>query len=170
MKLVLSLFEQNGSEANAYIAQEKQYTHSKAFDEDLNKVEQIVSAVVALQQGFEASLEKKIGKETVIRYRGNDWPVIIRAIDNGNLKVDLKSVVGSSTVLRPGTIPLTDIDPLERIRAIGQPDTEPKCAAICLIALKIKDYKLAVKAAEKAGPFADVLKALVESKQPSAPQ
>jgi len=161
-KLVDSILNQNYNEALTFITQERQYSHSPAFDAEMAKMEDCIGAMSGKGDALESAIKSRIGRETTVRIKGNDWPIIIRSIEDGVLKVDLKSQIGSEVKLRPGTLTVAQLDPTDCIKWIGPPDTEAKCLAIFMLSFKNRDFKTALKAAEKCGPFAESFKARVE--------
>ena len=106
-------------------------------------------------------MKKKIGVETTICIRGVNWPVIIKSIEDGVIKLDIKSKVGNEVKFRPATLAFTQISPAERIRLTNAPDTEAKFVAMFALDFKAKDYQTALKIADKCGPFADIFKTRV---------
>ncbi|MDD5521027.1 MAG: serine/threonine-protein kinase [Kiritimatiellae bacterium] len=167
LRLTECIMNQTYTEAINYITKERQYSHSVAFEEEMQKMEEYINAISEKGQVLEAAFKKKIGQDSVIRIKGNDWPVIIRSVENGIIKVDLKSTVGDSVILRPGSITFAQLEPMECIRWIGPADTEVKCIAIFALSYKARDHKLALKAAEKCGPFAEVFKTKIEQENPT---
>lgn len=161
-KLADSIINQNYNEALTFVTQERQYSHSPNFEAEISKMEEYVNALSGKGNALEIELKKKIGQETVIKVKGVDWPMIIRSVEDGAVKVDLKSKIGSEIKLRPGTLNLSQLDPSECIRLLGTPDTETKCITIFAMSFKAKDYKTALKAAERCGPFAEAFKARIE--------
>lgn len=167
-KLADSVMSQNPGEAATLIAQERQYTHSKSFEDEISKMEEFVSAISGKGQALETAMKKLVGKDTTIRVKGADWPIIIKSVqEDGKLLVDMKSKVGSAVVLRPATVQFSQLDPMDCIRWIGPADTESKCIAVFALSLKAKDYKLALKAAERCGPFAEIFKTKIEQEAPT---
>ena len=161
-KLVDCIINQSYNDALTYITQERQYSHSPNFEAEITKMEEYINALTGKGDALEIEMKKRIGKETVIRIKGVDWPMIIRSVEDGAMKVDLKSKIGSEIKLRPGTLTLANLDPGEHIRLLGAPDTESKCITIFALSFKTKDYKMALKAAEGCGPFSDAFKAKIE--------
>jgi|GEM_PF-2045600 len=165
-KLTDCIMNQNFNEAIAYIAQEKQYTHSRLFDSEVDKIEKYINEISGQGSILETTLKKKIGQSISIKANGVKRDVVLKGIDNGTIRAEIKSTIGSATTLTPVNIPIAQIDPLEQIALIGTPDTEAKCIAIFGLSLRAKDYKLAAKAAERCGPFAETFKLKIEAEIP----
>ncbi|OGV57657.1 MAG: hypothetical protein A2283_02950 [Lentisphaerae bacterium RIFOXYA12_FULL_48_11] len=169
-KLADSIINQNYNDALTYITQERQYSHSPNFEAEISKMEEYVNTLSGKGNALEIEMKKRIGQETVIRIKGVEWPMIIRSIEDGSMKVDLKSKIGSEIKLRPGVLTFAQLDPAECIRLLGSPDTETKCITIFALSFKAKDYKTALKAAERCGPFSDAFKARIELETGQSPQ
>jgi len=168
-KLSECIMSQNFNEAIAYIAQEKQYTHSPAFDSETDKMERYINALSGQGSVIEAALKKNINRSMSVTVNGTKCNVTVKGVENGTVRAEMQSTVGSATILKPINIQISQIDPVEQIALIGPADTEAKCIAIFGLSMRSRDYKLALKAAEKCGPFAELFKSKVAAEVP-APQ
>lgn len=110
--------------------------------------------------------EKAIGKKKSVVYKGARRRVEIVKVDGTKVSVNVYSGTGSSSVKRPATFDVSDLDPLEQSRWLGDIETAKPNIAITkfLLHMTAGDYLTAKKIASKCGPLAHACTAEVEEK------
>jgi hypothetical protein len=153
----------NGSPTKALKLLKDNYPDATSSPEvaELNK---ILSSGNLNEKAVAAVFERSIGIKKSLFYKGHRRQIVVTGVKGTTISVDVYSQTGSSGKARPAKIKISQLDPIEQSRWLGDPETPNIAITKFILHMSSADYATALKLAEKCGPLAEACTAEVNAK------
>jgi len=148
--------------AVALIDRELQYPHTRAAQAEMESLRSFIEKISTMESTIESAFKRRIGMETTVHHGGKDRKIVIQKVEDGAINGLVVSQDGSS---RPVDFSLSQLEPRELSRWLGNPRTQSRHAQQFILHMMAQDYEKAVELAENCGPLSDTFKRIAESRR-----
>jgi len=135
-----------------------------AASPEIAEINKIISSGNLNEKAVAAVFVRSIGIKKTILYNGRRRQIVVTGVKGTTVSADVYSQTGSSRTIRPAKFKISQLDPLEQSRWLGDPRNPNIAITKFLLHMSAADYATALKLAERCGPFADACSAEVNAK------
>ena len=127
-------------------------------------LEEFVQDIRTAEDGIQEAFRQKLGADVDLNREGQTYTLRLKEMTNDTVRADLITGTGAERRARPIVLRVSELEPLERSRWLGEPDTPAAAALRCILHLQAGDYAAAAALAAKCGPLADGFAELAEER------
>ncbi|MBN2301485.1 MAG: serine/threonine protein kinase [Lentisphaerae bacterium] len=149
--------------AKAIIDNELEYVYSADAESELNLIKKIIDDVSRINDTIELAFRKKIGEKVKIVNAGKEYWVRIKNVSAGEVTATMDVKIGSRFGTKTVTFAISQLDPIERSKWLGDPITVADHVQKLILHLEAGDFDTAKTLSAKCGYLSDAFVALIEN-------